>query len=83
MMTVKIVNRFWNDKSFRGLRIETVKIKPVCPECGGPRGTPKDYCFFEDGETHACNTWNNPCGHVDSYENVYKEATEGQKNGMG
>lgn len=52
----------------------TVEIADTCPVCGGPRGEPRGYNFFEDGETFHVNVWDNPCGHIDSYRDCYFEA---------
>jgi hypothetical protein len=52
----------------------TVTISKTCPVCGGKRGEPKSYRFCEDGEWFTVNTWENDCGHVDSYRDCYFEA---------
>lgn len=51
-----------------------IQISDKCPVCGGPRGEPVDKRFCEDGEWYSVNTWTNPCGHVDKYADVLREA---------
>lgn len=50
---------------------ETVTVKWHCPQCGRPRGEigpgRRSWGF-------ACDGWNNPCGHIDSYPAVKAEA---------
>lgn len=55
------------------LRIE---IGDKCPICGGQRGKPHNHHFCEDGEWFDVDKWENPCGHVDKYKDVYFEAQE-------
>ncbi len=57
-------------------RIVKVEIGENCPVCGGPRGEPYPYNFHEDGEWLTVDRWDNTCGHVDHYQDVYKEAQE-------
>lgn len=52
----------------------TVTISSRCPVCGGPRGEPKLNRYVEDGEWYNVDNWTNPCGHVDGYKAVLKEA---------
>lgn len=52
----------------------TVAIPDTCPECGGPRGKPFSHTFHEGGEWFTVDRWTNPCGHVDKYAQVYREA---------
>lgn len=51
-----------------------IEISDWCPQCGIRRGIPypKQYC--EDGEFYTVHNWDNPCGHVDSYKEVYLES---------
>ena len=51
-----------------------VTVEWVCPVCGGPRGEPQPKRFWENDADHVCDVWKNPCGHVDYYEDVLKEA---------
>lgn len=50
-----------------------VEIADACPVCGGQRGTPRPYRFCEDGEWLVVDRWDNPCGHVDSYADCWRE----------
>lgn len=67
-MKVTVVDRstYWGTK--------TIEIADTCPKCGGKRGEPYGYNFWEDGEWCWCNRWDNPCGHIDYYPDVIKEA---------
>lgn len=51
-----------------------VEISDNCPKCGGPRGEPYPHTFYECGQWYAVSRWDNPCGHVDKYKDVYFEA---------
>ncbi len=53
-----------------------VTIRVTCPRCGGPRGEPRGLNQYDDGEWYWTNVWKNPCGHVDSYADVAREARE-------
>lgn len=55
---------------------KVVTISDTCPVCGGKRGTPKGHNFCEDGEWFNVDIWDNPCGHIDKYKDVYFEAKE-------
>jgi predicted RNA-binding Zn-ribbon protein involved in translation (DUF1610 family) len=57
-----------------GIHILELEISDKCPVCGSKRGTPRSYDFHENGERYSCDVWQNPCGHIDKYINVYKEA---------
>ena len=73
-MTVTVVDRAamnanWGYGPFRVI-LATVEISDRCPVCGGPRGEPHPRNFYEDGASYSADCWDNPCGHVDSYEDV-------------
>lgn len=51
-----------------------VRVGDRCPICGGPRGEPAPYSFWEDGEAVVVDRWDNPCGHVDKYEDLWLES---------
>lgn len=72
-MTVKIVDRHSLGTSIYDA-LRTVTIKKVCPRCGGPRGTPYMERFYENGQFYFVHCWRNPCGHVDFYPDVIREA---------
>lgn len=57
-----------------GVVIRTVEIADTCPKCGGPRGEPKLNRYCDDGEFYYVHNWENPCGHVDKYQDVLLEA---------
>ncbi|MCD5326804.1 hypothetical protein ACFFU8_17935 [Chromobacterium piscinae] len=54
--------------------IVEVEIADTCQKCGGPRGTPTRNRYCEDGEFYYVDNWTNPCGHVDRYLDVLREA---------
>jgi hypothetical protein len=50
------------------------RVKWICPKCGGPRGQIKKAFSFDGSRRLICDGWINPCGHVDKYDSVRKEA---------
>ena len=46
----------------------------VCPACGGPRGEPFPSHSYDGSRRLHVHGWHNPCGHVDKYSEVLKEA---------
>ena len=61
---------------YSGVAIVTVTVRALCPRCGGPRGvdTIRPHRFHKDGDWYTAHRWDNPCGHVDSYSDVLREA---------
>lgn len=57
-----------------GFASVTVRLKWCCPKCGGPRGTPFGGLSYDGSRRLAVDQWVNPCGHIDSYADVRKEA---------
>lgn len=72
-MTVKVGDRGYT-RSYEGVRVRTVVISAVCPQCGGPRGEKLPGRIIEDGEYYWVHNWDNPCGHADMYDAVLREA---------
>ena len=72
--TVRIVDRSTWGTPGPYPRILAVTVPWVCPQCGGPRGEPRDYRFFENDDSHVCDRWENICGHIDRYDAVLAEA---------
>lgn len=62
-----------------GMRAWRVWLAWTCPTCGGPRGEPERAFSFDGSRRLVVHGWKNPCGHVDHYETVRKEA---QANGF-
>lgn len=56
--------------------IRQVTIPATCRVCGGPRGVPRNMNQADDGAYYSVDVWDNPCGHVDFYSEVVKEADE-------
>ena len=51
-----------------------VTISAYCPRCGRRRGQPQGLNQHDDGAWYWVQTWTNPCGHVDMYTSVLREA---------
>lgn len=71
-MKVRVVDRRGWGTSRYYPEIITIEIEDHCPVCGEQRGTPKERMFYENGETHICDTWVNPCGHQDKYSELIR-----------
>ena len=58
-----------------------VNLRWVCPICGHPRGQILNGRSYDVSRVLAVDTWKNPCGHVDKYDDVRNEAaTNGLNN---
>lgn len=73
-MTVVVIDRSRATNYDYGPHLTTVTISRHCPICGGKRGEPRWHRFHENGDWHSVNVWDNPCGHVDTYDVVLREA---------
>ena len=79
-MRVTVIDRDFISKAWgNGYRsiaqaLATIDIPDTCTVCGGPRGEPRMQRQCEDGEWFDVSRWDNPCGHVDAYRDVLKEA---------
>ena len=77
-MRVTVHDRFREAQAWgcghSGIPLRTVEIATVRPKCGGPRGEPRLNRYCEDGEFYDVHNWTNPCGHVDMYSAVLREA---------
>lgn len=51
-----------------------------CPVCGGPRGSVRRGWSYDGRRKLSVDIWDNPCGHIDKYTNVRKEAFENGLN---
>lgn len=54
----------------------TVTLPWVCPSCGGPRGEVKRVVSYDGSLRLACDGWDNPCGYIDGYAGLRREAEE-------
>lgn len=63
-----------------GVDAVLVSLKWVCPVCGKPRGEIKKVASYDGSRYLPCDGWINPCGHVDKYDAVRKEAAENGLN---
>lgn len=62
-----------------GLASMIVTLEWICPKCGQPRGETFAGRSYDGSRILDVSCWNNPCGHVDKYSDVRKEA---QENGL-
>ena len=75
-MTVKVFDRSTWGTSAPYPLVRTITISKTCPKCGARRGEPKIKGQFDNGDMHYIHTWHNPCGHIDMYSEVLKEASK-------
>jgi hypothetical protein len=77
MMTVRVRDRAsetpWGSGRTNPI-VVTVTIPTICPKCGGPRGEAKPLQQHDDGVSYTTDVWQNPCEHLDRYEDVVREA---------
>lgn len=52
--------------------IRKIEVDWSCPVCGKEMGEPREHVFFENGDTHVCDVWDNECGHVVKYHELLK-----------
>ena len=64
-----------------GIHGISVKLRWACPICGAPRGEIQNGRSYDGSRVLFCNTWQNPCGHVDKYADVRTEAAANGLNG--
>ena len=57
-----------------GQHLITVTVRWVCPNCGGPRGEVRPSVSYDGSRRMGCDGWTNPCGHIDYYADVRREA---------
>ena len=57
-----------------GQHLITVTVRWVCPACRGPRGTVMPAVSYDGSRQLGCDGWTNPCGHIDYYADVRREA---------
>lgn len=57
-----------------------VRLRWVCPKCGRRRGVVKSGVSYDGSLTLAVSAWENPCGHIDKYDAVLREALENGLN---
>ncbi len=55
--------------------VRRIRISAFCPKCGQPRGKVFSHNMRSyDGSRYViCDGWENPCGHIDKYEDVVNE----------
>ena len=57
-----------------GLHSIHVTLLWECPQCGGPRGEVFATISYDGSRRLGCDGWRNPCGHIDHYAAVRREA---------
>ena len=57
-------------------RVIEVEISDNCPKCGGARGKPEVGYTYDGSIRIIVDIWENPCGHIDKYEDVWKEVKQ-------
>ena len=64
-----------NHGGFSGY-VQQVEIAELCPKCGKPRGknTIHNVRSYDGSRFVICDGWTNPCGHIDKYSEIRKEA---------
>ena len=60
--------------------LATVKILDTCPVCGERRGDVFKGFSYDGSRRLTVDCWKNPCGHVDKYTAVVKEAASNGLN---
>lgn len=79
-VTVMFRNSFFGGNGWTYYPVQ-IEIGDRCPECGGPRGEPAKHTFRDCGEWFTVDTWQNPCGHLDTYKSCLLEAWRITKQG--
>jgi NTP pyrophosphatase (non-canonical NTP hydrolase) len=62
-------------ENHNGMDVITVTISDYCPVCFMPRGKPYKALSYDGSRSVEVDGWNNPCGHIDTYERVRFEAS--------
>lgn len=57
-----------------GYHVVAVCLVWECPVCLGPRGAPSKVQSWDGSRVAWVDGWRNPCGHVDKYSAVRREA---------
>ena len=80
-LRVRVIDRalerkLWGTPGYRSILdvLKVVEISATCPRCGGPRGEVRTERACEDGQWYDVSRWENPCGHLDLYADVLREA---------
>lgn len=68
-----VIPRIKEHGGFQWNRVE-VKLRWVCPVCGGKRGEPSAKLSYDGSRRMSVDGWVNPCMHMDHYEDMIDEA---------
>jgi len=52
----------------------TIRLVWTCPVCAKPRGQIRRGTSYDGSRRLSCDTWENPCDHVDKYSDMRREA---------
>jgi hypothetical protein len=63
-----------------GIYSIVVTSRGTCPTGGQQRGKPAQGTSYEGSRRLSVDMWENPCGHIDKYSAVRKEAVENGLN---
>lgn len=72
-VTTKTV-RIPSCEQHEGFHSTEVTLIWECPACGGPRGEVFDTLSYDGSRRLSVHGWRNPCGHIDGYADVRREA---------
>jgi hypothetical protein len=64
----------------QGIYKLTVKLYWICPRCEGLRGDVHQVLSYDGSLRMSVDGWINPCGHIDKYIDVRREAKENLLN---
>lgn len=53
--------------------LKKYEISDNCPKCGKPRGKIFKGLSYDGSRRLSVDCWNNPCGHIDMYEDIRKD----------
>lgn len=57
-----------------GLYGISINLLWVCPKCGGKRGDVYKTESYDGSKVLNCDGWENPCGHIDTYDECREES---------
>jgi hypothetical protein len=63
-----------------GVYSANVRLYWTCPVCGCKRGEPQNGVSWDGSRRLYCDSWFNPCRHVDKYSDVRAEAKNNRLN---
>jgi RNase P subunit RPR2 len=70
-------------REHQGLYGASVHLVWTCPKCGGERGAPYKTKSYDGSRYLEVDGWSNPCGHIDYYDDLRREARDNGLNQAG